>query len=161
MGLRGPRKQLPHIARLTGNPGRRPIIDSGIQAEGEPFIPDFLPPDARGCIGGILNSMPPGTYARADSYLLSAFAMTWAIHRRAAHEVSAPGFQHVIRSARGGQQPNPWIRILNQQAALLASLGDRLGLNPKARAALHAPDDVPSGKFEGLLGPLAGRRYNA
>jgi hypothetical protein len=36
---------------------------------------------------------------------------------------------------------------------MLASLGDRLGLDPKSRAALHLPDagQRPS-KFAGLLG---------
>jgi len=31
----------------------------------------------------------------------------------------------------GGPQVSPWIRIANQQAGIMASLGDRLGLDPE------------------------------
>ena len=33
---------------LEGNPGKRPIDLSGVEASGEPFIPEHLPDDARG-----------------------------------------------------------------------------------------------------------------
>ena len=55
--------------------------------------------------------------------------------------------------------PSPWLKILNQQAALMASLGDRLGLYPKARAALNLPDARQhKSKFDGLIGPVASLR---
>jgi phage terminase small subunit len=100
----------------------------------------------------IRSSLPPKVYAAADTFLLSAFATAWALHKRAAHEVAAPDFEGVVRSVRGGRQPNPWIRIMNQQAMMMAAIGDRLGLNPKARAALHVPEEKPPSKFDGLLG---------
>lgn len=58
-------------------------------------------------------------------------------------------------SERGNQQPNPWLRTLDKQAALLASLGDRLGLNPRARADLKLPAEKPRSKFDGLIGQSA------
>jgi phage terminase small subunit len=64
-----------------------------------------------------------------------------------------------VKSARGGRQLNPWLRILNHQAMLMASLGDRLGLSPKARASLHMPEDRPASKFDGLLGTI-GRKFS-
>ena len=78
--------------------------------------------------------MPPGVYSALDSFLLSAFGMAWAIHERAAHEIGNPGFVWIVKNATGGQTPSPRIKILNQQAMILASLGDRLGLDPKSRA---------------------------
>jgi phage terminase small subunit len=48
---------------------------------------------------------------------------------------------------------SPWLKILNAQAALLASLGDRLGLDPKSRAALKLPGARQKrSKFAGLIG---------
>ena len=97
--------------------------------------------------------MPPSVYSALDTFLLSAFGMAWAIHKRAAHEIADPGFVWIVRNATGGQTPSPWVKILNQQAQILASLGDRLGLDPKSRAALKLPAARQQrSKFEGLIG---------
>jgi len=162
MGLRGPKKKLPHIERLEGNPGRRPIIDSGISATGDVFMPDDLPADARRWMEAIIGSMPDGTYSACDTYLLAAFACAWALHVRATREIARPDFQYLVGTARGGKRPNPWLRIATQQAQLMATLGDRLGLNPKARLDLRLPEDRPVSRFEGLLGQtVTKRRFHA
>jgi P27 family predicted phage terminase small subunit len=112
-----------------------------------------LSDDARGCIDIIKQSIPSNVYSTLDSFLLSAFAMAWTTHKRAAHEIGAPGFQWMTASKRGGPQASPWIRIANQQAGILAALGDRLGLDPKSRAALKLPDAKQrKSKFAGLKG---------
>jgi phage terminase small subunit len=73
--------------------------------------------------------------------------------KRAAHEIDAPGFQWTTASKRGSPQASPWIRIANRQAGILAALGDRLGLDPKSRAALKLPDARQrKSKFAGLTG---------
>jgi phage terminase small subunit len=140
---------------LEGNPGRRPIDLPEVEASGEPFIPEHLPDDARGCIDVVKSSMPPGVYSRLDSFLLAAFGMAWMIHKMAAIEVSNPAFEWTTTNTKGTQVPSPWLKILNQQAMILASLGDRLGLDPKSRAALKLPSARQQrSKFEGLIGPI-------
>ena len=156
MGKRGPRKKLAEIDRLEGNPGRRFIEETGIEALGSPFIPEHLSDDARGCIDIIRQSMPSSVYSALDSFLLSAFAMAWVTHKRATHEINAPGFQWTTASKRGSPQASPWIRMANQQAAIMATLGDRLGLDPKSRAALKLPAAKQrKSKFDGLRGATA------
>jgi phage terminase small subunit len=139
-----------------GNPGKRPIDLSGVvEASGAPFIPEHLPDDARGCIEVIKCSMPSGVYSGLDSFLLAAFAMAWTIHKRAAFEIGNPAFAFTVPGSTGAQVPSPWIKILNQQATIMASLGDRLGLDPKSRAALRLPNARQQrSKFEGLIGPI-------
>jgi phage terminase small subunit len=140
------------IKRLEGNPGCRNLEERGVEGLGVPFAPEHLPDDARGCIDVIKASMPADVYSRLDSFLLAAFGMAWAIHKKAAHEIGNPDFEWTV-STRRSQAPSPWLRILNQQAAVMASLSDRLGLNPKARAALHLPDArQQKSKFDGLIG---------
>ena len=161
MGKRGPRKKLAEIDRLEGNPGRRFIEETGIEALGSPFIPEHLSDDARGCIDIIRQSMPSSVYSALDSFLLSAFAMAWVTHKRATHEINAPGFQWTTASKRGSPQASPWIRMANQQAAIMATLGDRLGLDPKSRAALKLPDAKQrKSKFDGLRGTSASTYKN-
>jgi P27 family predicted phage terminase small subunit len=148
------------LRRLEGNPGRRPIEDCGIEAQGAPFIPEHLCDDARGVIDCIKASMPPSVYSALDSFLLAAFGMAWAIHKRAAHEIGAPGFQWTTASKRGSPQASPWIRIANQQAGIMAALGDRLGLDPKSRTALKLPDAKQrKSKFAGLMGAGSSSTY--
>ena len=153
MGKRGPQPKLAAIKRLEGNPGQYPIEESGIEGLGEPFVAEHLMDDARGCIDVIKQSMPARIYSALDSFHLAAFGMAWAIHKKAAIEISNPKFEWTVPNSTGAQAPSPWIKILNGQAALIATLGDRLGLDPKSRAALKLPDARQRrSKFHGLLG---------
>jgi phage terminase small subunit len=141
------------IRRLEGNPGKRLIEESGIEAQGQPFIPEHLMDDARGVIEVIRDSMPPSVYSALDSFLLAAFGMAWAIHKKAAHEIGNPDFEWFVTNSIGSHVVSPWVKILNAQAAIMASLGDRLGLDPKSRATLKLPGArQQKSKFEGLIG---------
>jgi hypothetical protein len=116
------------IRILEGNPGKRLIEESGVEALGAPFVPEHLMDDARGCIEVIRASMPSSVYSALDSFHLAAFGMAWAIRKRAALEIGNPAFVWIVEGSTGAQTPSPWIKILNAQAAIIASLGDRLGL---------------------------------
>lgn len=154
------RKNLAEQDRLNGSPGKRPVVDLGIEIEavGDVFIPDHLHEDAQACIEVVKASMPPKVYAKVDSFLLSAFGTAWAIHKHAAFKVSDPAFEWIVLNSAGSQTPSPWLKILNAQAQLLASLGDRLGLDPKARAGLKLPREKPASKFDGLIGQRGSSR---
>jgi|UPI0004BB123B P27 family predicted phage terminase small subunit len=158
MGKRGPKPKLARLQRLEGNPSKRPIDDFGIAATGEALVPDHLHDDAQACIELIKRSMPPKTYATVDTYALSSFATAWAWHKRATHEMNAPDFDPVVDGSKGQKQPNPWFRILKAMSEEMRSWGDRLGLDPKARAALKLPDEKPRSKFDGLIGQSGSSR---
>lgn len=149
------RKKLKAIDILEGNPSGRLIEDYGIKGLGEPFVPEHLVDDARGCIEVVKQSMPPGIYSRLDTFLLAAFGMAWALHKEAAHRIADPNFEWILTSEKGTQYQNPWIAILNRQALMIATLGGRLGLDPLARQALKLPGARQApGKFAGLSGQI-------
>ena len=58
---------------------------------GEPFVPEHLMDDARGCIKVIRQSMPRKVYSALDTFLLSAFGTAWAIHKRVTKPLRQPG----------------------------------------------------------------------
>jgi hypothetical protein len=156
----GHNRKLPSIAALEGNRGHKALADfeaAGVEACGAPFIAEHLPLDAQGCIEVITASMPRSVYSTLDSFLLAAFATAWAIHKTACLEIANPAFEPVTTNAQGAQVVNPWLSILDKQAALMASLGSRLGLDPVSRAALKVPGVRKRSAFEGLIGRHSAR----
>lgn len=153
MGKRGPRKKLTAFEMLEGNPGKKIIRALGIEALGEPFIAEHLMDDARGCIEVIKRSMPLKVYSALDSFLLAAFGMAWAAHKRASIEISNPKFEWVTVRSNGSPCVSPWFKLLDKQAIMMASIGDRLGLDPKSRNAMQLPKaQQQQSKFAGLIG---------
>ena len=144
------RESLPRSNRPDGNPTKRLIQESGIEGIGEPFVPDHLMSNAAGCVMAVMSSMPPGLYRKMDSFLLAAYGMAWATHKRADEEIGRPDFVWFTVNDHGTKQPSPWLRILNNQALLLATLGGRLGLDPTARQALQLPEQRRESRFHGL-----------
>lgn len=157
MGARGPKPQLPEIDKLRGNPGKRkakapspkvaPLTDADA-----PFVADHLSADAKACIELIRQYQAPGIYAKIDGFALAAFAAAWALHKQATQAIDAEGA--VCPGSQGQSVVSPWVRIQADQARIMMSLGDRLGLDPKARAALAVPQEnkKTESKFAGLLG---------
>jgi phage terminase small subunit len=158
MGKRGPKKKLSALERLEGNPSKRLIQESGIDGIGEPFTSDHLMMDAKSCVEVIMASMPPGVYRKMDSFMLAAYGMAWALHKRAAEEIGRPDFAWIVANGLGRSTASPWIKILDNQAQLVASLGARLGLDPTSRQALQLPEQRRQSKFHGLIGPLTEQR---
>jgi hypothetical protein len=92
MGKRGPRKKSVYLEALEGFPGKEGFKDAGIEAQGEPFIPEHLSDDARGCIEMIMRSMPDKVYSALDSYLLAAFGTAWALAQDGGAQSQRSGF---------------------------------------------------------------------
>ena len=154
MGKRGPKPKHPKLKELEGNPGQRRIEKALVKAEGGVFIPDHIRDDAKGCVELIKQSMPDEIYRGADSFALASYGMAWAMHKYATEQLESTD-QWYITTQSGAQQPSVWIKIINEQARVMMSLGDRLGLDPKSRATLHLAEESKPGtksKFDGLIG---------
>jgi phage terminase small subunit len=152
MAKHGPSKKNPILEALEGFPGKSVIEESGIAGIGEPFIHEHLMDDARACVEVIKTSMPKRVYSKLDTFNLASFAMALAMDKKAANEIGNPNFEWIIENGNGSKIPSPWIKILNAQASLIVSVGDRLGLDPASRASLKVPKEQKRSKFDGLIG---------
>lgn len=148
----GRRKKLPQLEILEGNPTKRRVEPVLIEGIGEVYVPRHLSEDAKGLIEVIKRGMPRGVYTSLDSTLIAAYATAWSEHKRAVIAMAAPDFEPIVTNTAGNPTLSPWYKALNSQAQIMASLGDRLGLDPKSRAALHLPAEKPKSKFDGLRG---------
>lgn len=160
MAKRGPRPKLDAVARLDGTRIRGGGYQRRVLGLGGPFMPEHIANDAKACIEIIQQSMPPGVYAKMDTFLLAAFATAWAVHKQASTEMARPDFVWMVERITGPAdnervhlEPNAWIKVSQNQAMLMASLGDRLGLDPKSRAAIQPLQESKkqASKFDGLV----------
>lgn len=150
MGKRGPKPKPMELRRIEGNPSRRPMNDSAPEAQGRPQPPDYLSAYARTVWDRVIGSMPEKIYTAADQDLLAAYCVQSDLHRSAAEQAGREGA--VIPSNEGRSYVNPCIKVLNEAARQMTSIGTRLGLDPAARATLKVPkDEKPKSKFEGLV----------
>lgn len=147
-----PRKA-PEERRLDGNPGKRPIPVEVSVPEGAPFVPEHLSEDAQICAEHIIRCFVTKSLREPDSYALAAFATAWAWHKAASHAMNDPDFEPLIVGSTGNLVPNPWFKILDQQARIMLAYAQKLYLTPADRAALAgAGQEKPTSKFDGLIG---------
>ena len=149
MGRRGPQPKPQPIKELEGNPGKRALNKSAPEPSGAPSCPEHLGDYGREVWMRIERSMPPGLYAQCDTELLAAYCAAADLHRKAVEQIKTEG--EVAIGQSGAPYQNPWVSIQNKQAALLASLGSRLGLDPAARSSIQMPEQKPKSKFAGLV----------
>jgi len=155
MGARGPRPETPEIQALKGNPGKRKKRPKSIRPSGDVFIPTYLDDDASACFEMIVSAMPQSTYAATDSGGIAVYAAAWADHKRATEALKTE--PALVAGSTGNLTINPWFKIKNEAARIMMAMGDRLGLDPKARAGLSTAEEKPQSKFAGLIGQGAGK----
>jgi P27 family predicted phage terminase small subunit len=140
---------------MDGNPGKRPINQDIPVSLGMPVCPDHLNEYARKTWNLITDNMPSRLYGAVDTNVLAAYCVAASLHRDCVIELKTSGA--VVTSEGGAPYQSPWISILNRQAALIATLGTRLGLDPAARNNLSVKPDGPVSRFAGLVGIPGGR----
>jgi phage terminase small subunit len=88
-----------------------------------------------------------------DSFALAAFATAWAWHKAATHAMNSPDFEPILQGSHGTTIPNPWFKVLNEQARVMLAYAPKLYLTPADRASLASVGaERPPSKFDGLRG---------
>jgi P27 family predicted phage terminase small subunit len=145
--------------RIETQFAKESLLEIKMPNMGSVFVPPHIHEDAQDLIENVLAHMPDGILKNLDTYALASYACAWAIHKRAALQMSDPEFELVTFNQNTGVgHPNPWIKIMFEAGNQMARLGARLGLDPISRDTMflqrveHNRAHGQGGKFSGLIG---------
>lgn len=96
----------------------------------------------------LVKSHPDGTYAVTDEGQMAVYCEAHAEFNEATKMIEAEG--RLDTGSTGQRIVSPWVKIRNDAAKTMASIGPTLFLTPQSREAIEKPmilDETPKGKF--------------
>jgi len=132
--MRG-RKPVPtRLKVLHGNPGGRKLnIDEPVPREPLADAPETLTEEQAESWRYVMRHAPPGLLRSLDRTLLTLWVQHEERHARAAAQVAEMG-DMVKFPGIPMPMPNPYLRVMNQQALILIKLASEMGFTPASRA---------------------------
>jgi P27 family predicted phage terminase small subunit len=165
--MRGRKPTPTNLKILSGNPGKRKIVQEEIPVDPEtPTPPEHMDEYALeewNRIADGLNKM--GILSSVDQSTLAAYCMACSRWRRAEEEIAElsknPNSKGalVIKTVSGNYIQNPLIGIANKAAADMVRYAAEFGLTPSARVRLSInKDSGKESKFKDLIGINGGKK---
>jgi P27 family predicted phage terminase small subunit len=144
--MRGRKPTPTHLKLLEGNPGKRAINHLEPVPEGDLFdAPEWLSDAQKQGWAYVIANAPAGLLKRLDRSMLTLWVVAEERHRDAAEQVSKHG--SIVR-ARGSNEPvqNPYLAVMNRQAALMVKVASDLGFSPSSRTRIQVGEGAGGGK---------------
>ena len=148
MGQRGPRPKPAALKFLAGNPGKRPVGETGGRGRTRKGAPD-RPAEVTGEAAAEWDRLIPemeaaGLLAVTDRGILAAYCCAYAGLLAARHEITTHGWfvTEPVQTSKGELlgnkvRPNPAAKMFRELSALVQKLGAELGLTPASRSRLE------------------------
>jgi P27 family predicted phage terminase small subunit len=139
------------IKEREGNPGKRKVNRAEPKPRGgDPTPPKSLAPDALKHWKRLVAAQADGVFKITDEMALAIHCETVADYWQACADVAAQG--RYVSGSTGQLVQSPASKAKNELARLMLSQIVRLGLDPIARQALHAPEEGKADDmFDGLI----------
>lgn len=127
------------LARLEGNPGRRPIPQE-IDGRGHPEPPPGLNTEEGELWLAIYESLPLGLLTAADSVTMERMAIAWARFRWCQRAIRQSSVVIIARDRLGKERPikNPLVTVQKMASEEIQQCTAELGLSPLARTRITA-----------------------
>lgn len=139
------RKPIPAgIARLKGNPGKRPINDGPTYRDELPACPEHLDTEARAEWDRITEEIRqvPGVCRRVDRAALAGYCMAWSRWVQAELAIAKDGA--VVMDRYKQQKKSPWVLIAADAVRRVLAFGVEFGFTPSSRARIpYTPGESP------------------
>jgi P27 family predicted phage terminase small subunit len=145
--MRGRKPKPSYLRVLDGNAGKRaPNADEpqpvGELAEHAP--PAWLSESQKEGWRYAMRHAPPGLLKRLDQSILTVWVCAEAVHREASEWVSNKG--SMVMGKNGLPYQNPYLAIMNKQAAVMMKAAAELGFTPSSRSRVKVdPEKPPAG----------------
>jgi P27 family predicted phage terminase small subunit len=148
--MRGRKPKPTYLKLVEGNPGKRPINHDEPEPDGDLVDPpDFLNARQRIIWQQCIRNSPPGMLKKLDTGILQTYVVACERHEDAARRVDKSG--SIVAIAGGQWAHNPYLSVLNKQAAIMRAAISELGFSPSSRSRVKVN---PKKKGKGVLGQL-------
>lgn len=132
------------VREIQGNPSNRPMpVEPEIK--GSIKMPRTLTPAAKIVWKNVTGAMVKGVFKPTDTYILAAYCEQVAAHDEAVAKIAQNGSVSV--GSQGQEIVSPWVRIRNEAASKVVTLGAKLGLSPADRQSIPSGETQSYNKF--------------
>lgn len=148
----GPAKTPTELAKLRGNPGKRPLNEAEPEpTKGAPTPPGDLQGEALAEWGRVVPELERmGLVTKVDRAYLVAYCEAWDTFNQARAAMREHG--PLVEGRDGNLVKNPSAQVMRDAADLMLKFGSRFGLSPSDRTKLSvAPTDENSGQDAQVL----------
>jgi P27 family predicted phage terminase small subunit len=142
--MRGRKPKPTYLRVLDGNAGKRPTNKEEPQPVGnlsEHAPPAWLSESQKDGWRFAMRNAPPGMLKRLDQSVLTVWVVAESVHRIAAEWVEKKG--PLIMGKNGVPYQNPYLAIMNKQAAVMMKAAAELGFTPSSRSRVKVEPPKP------------------
>jgi P27 family predicted phage terminase small subunit len=139
-GHSGRKRKPTHLRLIDGNAGSRPINT----AEPIPYgdigaAPEWFSPSQVAIWNWATAQCPPGMLKAIDGSIMSVWVLAKDNFEQAGRAVNRIG--QMVKGPRNTAVPNPYLKVQNQQAAIMSKAAAALGFDPTGRTRIMMPED--------------------
>ena len=156
MGARGPQPKPTALAKLQGNPGKRPLPKNEPQPKRVlPRVPSHLSDEGKKEWRRISRKLYDlGVLTEVDLDALASYCEHWATWKQATAMMRQEGL--VVETPNGYLQPSPWINIADKAFKNVLALLREFGMTPSSRTRVKVEKSEGPSEFEQFLARKTG-----
>lgn len=134
--MRGRKPKPTWLKVVAGNPGHRKLNDAEPEPTGDlTTAPAWMNEAQQAIWNDAIRQAPPGLLRELDESCLTVWVIAATMHREASQRVARQGT--MVRAPSGYPIQNPYLAVVNKQAAIMLKAASEMGFTPSARSRVR------------------------